>query len=933
MEKICTRYPPRVFPTLPLFARGLALLLCLGVSALAAAASYYPDATRYYAKGELNAAAIQLKNLLRDDPRHAEGRLLLGQIHLDTGNFSAAEKELERAMDLGIDPERLLRPLAQAYMGQDKIKKLLLYVDPDKTSSDSGKSTAHLYRGYAQLSRGDLHAARTSFNRALQFQNNGRATLGLARLAAQEHNYAQAHELLQAVIASGLETLEARILEGDIYARQHQQPLAQQAYEEGLKHSPDHLGLHLKRAEILLAQHKTAEAEKDLKFVLERSRRHPGAAFLMSRIRLAEQNFEQAQEYSEWTLQFTPNHAPAFFVMGAALFGRGQHEQALEYLDRFLQVAPGFVPAVLIHSVISLHNGEADNVVRRIEPLIQAGIEDGKLYALLGQALAQTGQTEASLEALDKAAELSPGLTQLGNQRALINLMLGQSSSAVDLLTRAGEPNASDDNSALLLTLSYIQNQQYDQAHATLARWQQEQPDNPLFSQLRGAAYLQQKAIAQAQEQFQHALKARADYPPAVFALGHLARAAADYPLAETYYRQLLAGSKKGQAEFELARVALLRHDQDQAREWLEKSMLTRPDASATLSLLGSLYLQQHQPLKALSAVQAFASRNPKHPAALSLRARIMLATNDLTRAERALRQILQRQPNDIAHRLQLAGLLQRKGEFDQALSETEAILDAQPNHDSAWLTRTQLLLQQKRPEQVDNAIRALTQRKASGYLIALIQGDLHRYHNNLPAAENSYRAAYRQQAGSHQAASLTSVLLAQNKLADAIRFIDNHLTNHPFDQKNRLMLANLLLGKDDLARARQEYDQVIQQQPHNVVALNNLAWLYLEQDLSKAKTYAQQANKLMPEHPAIADTLGWIYLLEDNVTRGLALVEDASKGLNGDLQNRYHLAYGYSRAGRTQEARNVLSTLLADKRVDTLREKPDAQALLESLE
>src|SRR5258706_13173726 len=59
------------------------------------------DAQRFYAEGNRNAAIIQLKNALGQDPKNVEARFLLGKSYLENGDLPAAENQLRNAIDLG----------------------------------------------------------------------------------------------------------------------------------------------------------------------------------------------------------------------------------------------------------------------------------------------------------------------------------------------------------------------------------------------------------------------------------------------------------------------------------------------------------------------------------------------------------------------------------------------------------------------------------------------------------------------------------------------------------------------------------------------------------------------------------------------------------------------------------------------------------------
>ena len=61
------------------------------------AADLIRSARDYQARGDTQAAIIQLKNAVQKQPDNAEARLLLGQASLIVGDPTSAEKELRRA--------------------------------------------------------------------------------------------------------------------------------------------------------------------------------------------------------------------------------------------------------------------------------------------------------------------------------------------------------------------------------------------------------------------------------------------------------------------------------------------------------------------------------------------------------------------------------------------------------------------------------------------------------------------------------------------------------------------------------------------------------------------------------------------------------------------------------------------------------------------
>ena len=70
-------------------------------------ADYVKDARQYLEQGNYKAAMIQLKNQLKQKPKDAEARYLLGIVYLKSDNIKGAEKELTQAYKLDKNNEKI----------------------------------------------------------------------------------------------------------------------------------------------------------------------------------------------------------------------------------------------------------------------------------------------------------------------------------------------------------------------------------------------------------------------------------------------------------------------------------------------------------------------------------------------------------------------------------------------------------------------------------------------------------------------------------------------------------------------------------------------------------------------------------------------------------------------------------------------------------
>jgi Zn-dependent protease with chaperone function len=106
-------------------------------------------------------------------------------------------------------------------------------------------------------------------------------------------------------------------------------------------------------------------------------------------------------------------------------------------------------------------------------------------------------------------------------------------------------------------------------------------------------------------------------------------------------------------------------------------------------------------------------------------------------------------------------------------------------------------------------------------------------------------------------------------------------MAKNPENVDLHLLLANILLEKKKYYQAATIYQKIIQINPNNVTALNNLAWIYATsddrrvRDKKRALTLAQKAANLRKE-PFILDTLAEAYFVNGEKEKALEAIEAA---------------------------------------------------------
>ena len=126
-----------------------------------------------------------------------------------------------------------------------------------------------------------------------------------------------------------------------------------------------------------------------------------------------------------------------------------------------------------------------------------------------------------------------------------------------------------------------------------------------------------------------------------------------------------------------------------------------------------------------------------------------------------------------------------------------------------------------------------------------------------------------------------------------------------------RLALAEDLQADGDRSQAEKEYAAVLTDAPNQTVALNNLAWLDLEDGKNDAAlALARKAYDEAPRASSVADTFGWALVQTGNIDDALPILRTAHQEAPKDTQIRFHYAYALLKTGATEQARHELQAV-----------------------
>mgnify|MGYP000247502158 FL=1 len=250
----------------------IALLVCTssGCKKSPSTETLVAEAKQYQQKGDNKAAIIQLKNAIQKNPEDAETRFLLGSLYNDTGEAVSAEKELRKALALGMSKDKVLPGLAKALLAMNQPQKVL-----DETKDDPrAKNEAEMatLRGNAFLALDKASEAKASFDIALKDKPDfALALIGMARYFLTLQDLNTAMRLSEEAISKNPKSMEAWLFKGDLLRIQGKSDLALAAYDETLKIKPDNSVARLIKANVEISVGKFDAAQANIELAKKTS--------------------------------------------------------------------------------------------------------------------------------------------------------------------------------------------------------------------------------------------------------------------------------------------------------------------------------------------------------------------------------------------------------------------------------------------------------------------------------------------------------------------------------------------------------------------------------------------------------------------------------------------------------------------------------------
>ena len=918
-------------------SRGLVLSM-LSVALLSACGDspeqMISSARTYLSKNDPGAATIQLKNALQEDGTLAKARFLLGRIHLEQGDGPGANKELQRAFDLGYAKDDVVPLLARARVNAGEFDRVLDDFASVKLNDAAAQGRLLGAVADAYLGKANVAEAIKVYQQALELRpNDAEAGIGLARARLFSREPAIAEETVRAVIAHSPDNGAAYATLFDVLQMQGKTEEAIAAMEEAVRLQPDQVAYHYTLISHLFRSGRPDDATARFAAMKKLAPNNTSTRYLQAFIDARAGRLPEARDGLMQVLKQAPDFLPAQLLAGTVLLRLNDQAQARTYLNSVLSRAPGqeLARTLLINSHLS--SGEAPRALELLQPLLERPAPDERLLGLAGQVFLANGDFEKAEDYFQRAAKVAPQDAQARLRLGAVRMVGGDAAGALADFESAAEMDDSAIQADLALVATHLRRGEIDKALEAQAQLERKQPQNPLVHNLRGGVMLAKRDLPAARAAFEKALSLNPDYLAAAVNLARLDLTERKVDEALARVRAIADRNEKNiEARMSLAELQLTTGAAPaQVLATLERAQAAAPEALTPGLAIIHHHLRNREFSKALSLAQKLGAANPNDVRVIDALARAQMAAGDTQQAISSLNRLALLRPQSTVPFTMLADVHRSAKDMAAAEQALRKALAIRPDAIDTQARIASLLVERGDNEGALKVARTVQQQHAADPAGYVLEAEIHAAAGRWAEAATAYRLAVDRKAGGDVGARLHAALMRTDRKAEADKFAADWLREQPREMAMRGYLAERALAEGRNAEAVRIFSAMNEISPGNALLLNNLAWAANQMKDPKALEYAEQAQSLAPDNPAILDTLGVIQVDRGQTDKGLANLQRAVSLAPELAPLRLNLAKSYARAGRKDEARKELDALLPKLKDGTLSHK-EATELLKTL-
>jgi cellulose synthase operon protein C len=813
---------------------------------------YLKSAQQLAAQGQLRAALVQAKNVIQIAPDSAEGYLQIARIYNQIGYYSEVEKLL--ANKLALMPE-LIYPLAYSYYQRKKYRTAL---DTLALAGTEQNQDFRLLKSLCYLHLGETNEFDMEVKKISAFaKDDGYEIYARAKAAQMNRDWDVASQFMLQINSASKLYIDALTSLAEIYIEQSKFDDAEKKLTDALSITLNADTLTVEKARILtmLVQMLVQAGRSGDAYTYQRilATANPQLDSMKSRFDEAVELYskgdvESARHILTSLHQSFPNNSNVTTLLGIIAFQSGNDEEAEAYLSDVIDPETATSGLIQASSLLKARNNRIDEAIELLKTSVNAQPKNPQLLATYGLTLLQKNPLDKDgVMALEKSVAMDPSQQRLRLAIAERHYRLNEKEQGLAQLETAYRNSPLD----RIIVQTY-------------------------FNQL--ASDIGSKAVVSEIDQLKQ--KYPQEHQVTLIESWWLIKQK-QYDLAE---KKLLANithqsmKEKMDSWLMLSELYQLQGKKELAQKTIEDYLRVSPQTTALYPIwMGLLDSKTEKGMGFLRELQLVDESAWQPHFYLAL---LYAGVQEWDQVDQSLNFVLQKNPKEniqqqIIRLYNAHGFeLYKSGDLSQSQKVFIKALGVKPDDRTALYYYVLIALKNG---QIAEAKKILTLDQDKKLAIHFfLEGLINEAEGKNRDALSGFRTAWSKDSFDLYAEKLYSLYQASNDQKALAELVQEWHQRLPQNPKALLLYAMLRQQQGQEKEAIDTYEKLLKLQSDNVIAMNNLAWLYLDVDLARAEELASKANKLSPDAVEVVDTYAWILYKNGKASQALEIIQRA---------------------------------------------------------
>jgi|GEM_PF-1990001 len=845
--------------TLALLVASLVVGGCTGAKT---SQEYFELAKNHQTNGDTNAAIIEYKNSIRQDPTNASVRLALGKLYLASNQYAAATKELERSVtDPSLQQESLL-PLAMALFKQKEFEQLLALPLVNSSLATDDLVVAYVLRGQALMSQGMRDQALAEYSLANDLNEEAAyARLGQVMSASANTDYAQATELVKTLLDDHPTMEEAVLLYAGLAYAGGDYASSVAAYDKYIELTKINVSkINLLLINSLLKNDNETRAKEELAKLLKVNAKQPVVNVILAQLAYQDSEIELALKHALVTLESVSGNVQANLVAGMVLFRQEDYKGSYRHLSRVSKHTTSLIGPQIMQIINNIKRGSINAARDAVDNLSAPDQKNAALYVLAANEFTIAQDYLTALKLVEQALTQLPGNHILVLKRGVLKMKLGMAE-GLDDLTQSLFVAELVEQVLPQVSSSYTVAKRFDELRDIAERLKKQYSDKPYGWNVASIIPFFNKDYALAEKML---LANMAKFPNNADALHNLAKLRViqdDYEQALVDINNVLVKEPQRFTALQLKAKLILKQTEDieQYKNVFKEAYSAFPESELILLKRATIHVVDGQLQQGIDLLNSIKSREQLSDKYWRRYGDILMLAGQPEQALKTFEQWAQRNPNSPLPLLKQIGLHEKLGRYNDGLRLVEQLatkFGSLTNIDGLKINLMMLDGQLGSARRLFNTYKKKVKNRS---YIAAIEGELFFREQKYPQALTQLTKAYTAEPKARYALLLAKSNIKLQQTDQAVTVLKDHLVTEPLNRSVKSLLATMYVSANS-PLAIELYQELIKAAPKNPAYLNNLAWSLSENgQYQQALKYIKKALTIMPKNPQVIDSYGVI--------------------------------------------------------------------------